>query len=376
MRSPPASSLPSTSRARPARRELVFAAALLASLTARCETYDPPPRPYLVGLVNGVLPDPKQVLEVAFSEPVDPATLRARLMRVETDTEGNLFDEDADPTTTPDVFLDYPYAPVPPAEGEAPVEDVTVAVLSEDRRILRLRPKKVMPIGPRLAVVIEAGLSDDAGNRVRDRQRLTFGFELGVAVSSRSKIFVEGTYFMLVDVKKPLSAQVQLFAKFRLNDDGTFAAQFTNADRKTGDRGCPTACRASEVCRLLPAADCVPPSERAGDPSEHSDYYPFPTPPAGYSFPVKGIVQDEGTAAVMQADPVDVVVQQPPVTLQAARFTGAFEKQADGSVLASGSLAAPTVLLNGKPLGSSGGEGSFRAVLVPPNLVPPDVPSP
>jgi hypothetical protein len=67
-------------------------------------------------------------------------------------------------------------------------------------------------------------------------------------------------------------------------------------------------------------------------------------------------------------------VEKPAVTLQAARFTGAFDKAADGSILGSGSLAAPAVLLNNNLVGP--GEGSFKAVYIPPELVPAETPAP
>jgi hypothetical protein len=360
---------------------LVFlGATTLTSLTSMhcAEVYDAPPKPTIVGAIDSVLTDPTQTVVVRFSEPVVPSTLKARIVRLDTDTEGNLLDEDADPATQLDVLVDYPHTFVTVDEDGDPLPeaqlDKTISELSADGLTLSLRPVKTLPTGPRLALVIEAGLSDAKGNTVKNRTRLSFGYRFSCSATTRSANFVEGTYFMLVDVKKPLSVQVQLFAQFAMNDDGTFRAQFTNGDRNKITTGCPETCKTSQVCRLLPTPACVAPSERAGEPTEYPDYFPFPTPPSGFSFPVTGCVEDQGALAAMQASPVDVVVEQPAVTLQAARFTGGFEKGADGVIVGSGSLAAPVVLLNGSPVGS--GEGSFKAVYIPPDKVPAGTPAP
>lgn len=357
---------------------LVLASTTLG--TARCaETYDAPPKPYIVGLTDGVLADPTAPVVIKFSEPVSPGTLKARIIRLDTDTEGNLYDEDADPNTVVDTLVDYPHTYITVDEDGEPLDeanlDKTISQLSPDGLTLTLQPVRTFPTGPRLALVLEPGLADAQGNAVRDRTRLSFGYKFSCTATTKSAAFTEGTYFMLVDVKKPLSAQVQLFAKFSLNDDGTFRAQFTNGDRNPITDGCGKTCKTGQVCRFLPAPDCVAPSERAGEPTEYPDYFPFATPPSGFSFPVTGCVEDRDGVAAMQASPVDVVVEKPAVTLQAARFTGAFEKGANGVIVASGSLAAPTVLLNGSEL-PGGGEGSFKAVFVPPEKEPPNVPSP
>jgi hypothetical protein len=348
-----------------------------ALFTPRCAEYEPPPKPYIVGLQEGVLSDPTQTVVIKFTKPVKPETLRARIIRLETDVEGNLYDEDADPNTQVDVLVPFPYErKLVDEDGDEidPDADKTISELSEDHTTLSLKPIATLPTGPRLALVIDAGLSDTEGHVVRDRQRLTFGYKFSCTATTRSANFLEGTYFMLVDVKKPLSVQVQLFAQFKMNEDGTFRAQFTNGDRRPNTGLCPSTCRDSEVCRLLPTPACVAPSERAGEPTEYPDYFPFPTPPYGFTFPVTGCVEDRGASAAMQASPVDVVVEKPAVTLQAARFTGAFDKSADGTILGSGSLAAPAVLLNNNLVGP--GEGSFKAVYIPPDQVPTDTPAP
>lgn len=356
---------------------ITFVGLLAVFATPRCAEYEAPPKPYIVGLQEGVLSDPTQAVVVKFTKPVKPETLKARIIRLETDVEGNLYDEDADPETKVDVLVDYPHErQLFDEDGDEldPDADKTISELSADHTTLTLKPVATLPTGPRLALVIDAGLSDTAGDTVRDRQRLSFGYKFSCSATTRSANFLEGTYFMLVDVKKPLSVQVQLFAQFKMNEDGTFRAQFTNGDRRPNKGLCPAVCRDSEVCRLLPSPACVAPSERAGEPTEYPDYFPFPTPPYGFSFLVTGCVEDRGASAAMQASPVDVIVEKPAVTLQAARFTGAFDKQPDGSIVGSGSLAAPAVLLNNNLVGP--GEGSFKAVYIPPDLVPEETPSP
>jgi hypothetical protein len=202
-----------------------------ALFTPRCAEYEPPPKPYIVGLQEGVLSDPTQTVVIKFTKPVKPETLRARIIRLETDVEGNLYDEDADPNTQVDVLVPFPYErKLVDEDGDEidPDADKTISELSEDHTTLSLKPIATLPTGPRLALVIDAGLSDTEGHVVRDRQRLTFGYKFSCTATTRSANFLEGTYFMLVDVKKPLSVQVQLFAQFKMNEDGTFRAQFTN----------------------------------------------------------------------------------------------------------------------------------------------------
>ena len=67
-------------------------AALLATsllVTPACAVYEGPPQVTLTGQKDGTLPDAKAPLVIAFSKPVDPATLRIKLARYVTDLEGN-----------------------------------------------------------------------------------------------------------------------------------------------------------------------------------------------------------------------------------------------------------------------------------------------
>lgn len=331
--------------------------ALLALAAARCETFDEAPRPYLRDAVDGLLPDPSQPLVVAFTKPVKPESVHAQIVRYDLNVYGQLADEDDDPSTNLQVFFSSDV-------GDASIGS---SVLAPTHDALTITLAKPLPVGPRLAVLLSPGLADDEGSARAHRQRVPFGYEGVCSAHEKSQIFHDGTYFMLIAVTKPLPVVVQLFAAIALNDDGTFRAHFTDATRNR-EQPCPMKCDLGEACRLLPAPACVAPSEKAGSADEWPDFVPNLDPGYGFDFPVTGCVGDQEGAAILQGDPVDIVVDIPPVTLGAAKFTGEFAPGADGLIRASGSLTSAKVLIADGDSGS--GEGSFTAVEIPADKVP------
>ncbi|MDC3962829.1 Ig-like domain-containing protein [Polyangium jinanense] len=338
---------------------------LLAPLGAGCELYDGPPQPRIVDAEDGVLEDATAPIVLAFSEPVDPSTLRVSIVRLETDVEGNLLDEDTDPESTPEEFFAFSTALT--TGGTAELVDANATLV--------IKPSAPLPVGPKLALVIEAGLSDVAGNVTTVRKRLLFGYTFKLECDKPSTIFPTGKYFLLADIEKPLQTQVQLWASFYVDPEtGRVRGQATNADRdKT--QVCPMSCKSTEVCRLLPEPQCVAPSERAGTPDEHSDYVPYGTPPTGYSFTIEGCAVDQpGGKVVFATAPTDVVVQIPPVTLRNVTLTAEFAPDANGVLRGTGTLAADTVLIGTTASGK--GEGNLLGRMVSAEEAPPGIPDP
>jgi hypothetical protein len=352
---------------------LVVAVLLSVVSYPACTTYDSPPRPAIEGLTNGLLSDVKAPLVIEFSEPVNASTLRVKVVRFETDIEGNLFDEDADPATNLEVFARYP--PVTNDEIAEGVEPLGEATLSDDRKTLTFLPFTTLPVGPTLAVIVDAGLTDDGGRKTIVRDVIKFGYEFKCSGTKGSKIFPSGTYFFVVNVEKPLGLQVQLLGAIDIDPNtGKFIGAFTNADRNRTQQ-CPMQCTADEACRMLPAPACVQPSERAGLVDEYPDWVPNNSPPTGYSFVATGCVEDQGdNVAVFKNAPVDAAIAQPPILIKGIELTSEWRVSDDGALRGSGSFIASQVYLGTNASGI--GSGDFTARLIPAGEEPPDVPQP
>jgi hypothetical protein len=203
-----------------------------------------------------------------------------------------------------------------------------------------------------------------------------FSYEFKLDCSKPSQIFPSGAYFLLAEIEDPIPTQVQLWAVFHVDPaTGLVRGQATNADRNPDPNRCPMPCDASEACRLFPAPDCVPPSERAGTADEYADYVPNGTPPTGYTFTIDGCVVDQpDQSVVFGTAPTDVMVQSPAVTLRNVTLTAQFAKDKDGVLRGSGALAADTVLIGTASSGKA--EGTLTGRLAPPNEVPPGIPEP
>ncbi len=340
---------------------------LSAALLGGCAIYDAPPAPFIEGGDDGSLDDPNLPIMLSFAEPVDPTTVNIKLVRFETDIEGNLADEDEDPETELKILFSSH-----PTEGDVG----GLAEFVDNNSRLQIKPSATPPVGPQLAILVEKGLTDLNGNTTKTRKRIPFGYSFKLECTAPSAVFNTGHYFLLADIKAPLKVQVQLWAYFDVDPmTGEVTGQATNADRIKDPNRCPTPCAASEVCRLLPAPACVPPSEKAGTADEYSDYVPNFTPPTGYTFSINGCVVDQPDGSVIFATaPTDVIVQSPPVTLRNVTLATSFAIDADNVLRGSGSLAADQVLLG--TTGSGKGEGSLTGRVVPPGDVPPDVPKP
>jgi hypothetical protein len=337
-----------------------------ALLLASCAVYDPPPHVTIAGAVDGLLTDPAAPLVLSFSEPIDPATLKVNIVRDDLDAEGNLADE-ADPPRELTLFYEH---------NAGLLDDFGTSEMAPDGRSFTIHPAAALPVGPRLALLVEPGLADTSGNDNATRLHIPFGYSFDLECDAPSTVMSSASLFLLIDVEKPIEVPVQLFARVLVDPDtGAVRAQFTNADRNPALGRCPFPCGDTEVCRLLPEPECVAPSERAVSTDEFSDYIPNATPPTGFTFEGRGCVVDQpdGSAAFSIA-PTDVEVQQPKVTLRNARMTAAFALGDDGVLRGSGLLSSDDVLLGTSASGR--GEASLSARAMAPDETPPGIPEP
>ncbi len=342
---------------------------------AGCEVYDAPPRVSIVGAVEGVLSGDGTSLDLELSEGVDPATLRIKVVRLETDIEGMLADEDADEATVLTPLFEW-VGDASEAGGVATGGTGELVRVEGKARALRIRPTGSFPVGPKLAVLVEPGLADLAGNTTGPRERIAFSYQFTCQGGVGTQVFESGVYFFLLDVVQPVGVQIQLFVSFSVDPvTGQLIATATNADRDR-EQECPMACDPdSEVCRLLPEPACVAPSTKAGSVDEYSDFVPNVEPPVGYSFVLQGCAQDLGAdKAGVATLPAELVVQQPAVTASGLVMTSEFGPDASGVLRGNGSLTAAEIFLGTIPTGP--GQGTFTARLVPPDEVPPGVPAP
>jgi hypothetical protein len=330
-----------------------------------CDEYEAPPRPVLLGLSSGVLTDPRAPLEIDFGTAIDPSTLVVKVALYDTDPEGNLKDEDEDPESELKVLLRRD-----PGEGDF---GVTADIDAAAGRAI-LNAQAALPVGPKLVLIVEPGLTSASGRLSKYRVRIPFSFVVKCDSRGASTKFQNGVYFALLEVDQPLGTQIQLYGAMEVDPTtGALAGQFTNADRNAA-QACPTPCGSADVCRLLPAPACVPQSTRAGTADEWPDFVPNNTPPTGYSFQVQGCAVDDGEAAGVLTAPATMAVEQPKVTVEGLTMTAQFGADPAGVVRATGSLTADTVRLGTNPLGA--GKGSMTAVRIPDDKVPPHVPRP
>lgn len=336
-------------------------------LCAGCGEYDSPPQVVLPQAVDGVLVNPTAPLVVGFHEPIDLDTLKLKIIRYETNSEGQLGDEDSDPATELDILYEH--------TGPLDADVGGTGYLDETGAQWWAELFTTFPIGPRLAVIIEPGLKDLAGNEWKVRQTLIFGFEFECSEGAPSATFPSGTYVFLVNVDDPIATQIQLFGHIIVdNEYGVYVGQFTNADRNE-NLDCGLVCEDGEVCSLLPEPRCVLPSADMSSPYEFSDYVPNAAPPKGYSFTIKGCVRDleDGTVAFGN-QPVDVVVTSPPVIVKGINFNAGFTYADNGDFVGEGTFVAEQVFLGETPSGT--GVGTHVDLLIPSDQVPAGVPSP
>jgi hypothetical protein len=347
-------------------RFLLLTFLVLFVSAAACERYEPPPTVAIEGLQGGLLYDPKAPLVLSFGQPIDLSTLDLKIAKYDTNLEGELGDEDDDPETELQVLLGHDQLD---GDKGGHIE------VDPDGSTVRFVANSALPVGPKLVVIVEPGITGTGGRTRKNRTRIPFSYAVQCNKGTRATQLKSGVYFFLLEVEHPLGSQIQLFGAVDVDPaSGAFIAQFTNADRNPDGARCPSPCKDIDRCRLLPSPECVPPSLRAGTSDEHTDFVPNATPPIGYSFPVEGCAVDDGTGAGVITAPATMVVQSPPVTVEGLTMTAFFGPDAQGNVRATGSLTADTVYLGVTKLGP--GKGSMTATFIPVDQVPPGVPRP
>jgi hypothetical protein len=342
----------------------LFVAAL--GVAGACQEFVAPPEPEIEGLQSGVLTDVNAPLTLRFSKPIDPGTLRVKIVKLEFSQEGDLPDETQDPQPLQPIYSHDPDDGDKLGKSE---------MLDEDRA-LRITPLARFPVGTKLAVLVEPGLATKDGVTTNARRRLAFTYAFDCKGGRGSTVLRTGPYFFLLDVEQPLGTQIQLFGWMDVDPKtGLFRGQFTNADRNPDRTRCGGRCGAATVCRTLPAEDCVVPSLRAAGEDEFPDYIVNATPPTGYSFTATGCAEDQpdGTVAFRTA-PADLIVQQPAVSIKGLEIIAAFAKAPDAVLHASGGGTADQVFLGQTPLGKA--KGTLRGRSLTPEQTPPNVPHP
>lgn len=353
-------------------KKILLSAALLGSLwlgtIGGCETYDSPPRPEIEGIVDGILTDPAAPIVLRFSEPIDPETLQLQVIKLVTDLEGNLLDEDPDENTQIQSFFS-----LDPIKGN---NFGGTASFLDDDKALRIALNDQLPVGPSLAILIEPGLKDLEGNEWSVRQVIPFGYELGCDSASPTDKFPSGAYFFLVDVEVPIPVQIQLWGQINVDPEtGNFVGQFTNADRNPDGSRCDPACGEADACRLLPAEECVVPSTKAGTEDEFSDFVPNDVLPIGYSFTVGGCVIEQKDGSVVFVNlPADVDIAQPDVFVQGIQLTSSFAVDPNGVFRGTGAVTGETVFIGVKDSGAA--SGNLVARFVDAAEAPTDIPGP
>ncbi|MBW2459849.1 MAG: hypothetical protein JRI68_35485, partial [Deltaproteobacteria bacterium] len=321
-----------------------------------CDAYDSPPRASLPDVDElGVLPDAAAPLRLAFDEPIDGGSLKVRVIRYQVDGEGRLYDEDDDPTTQ----LEQLYEDVGP-ELVGGIGD-----LDGTKTVYTMSLTHTLPMGPQLAVLIEPGLADEEGNAWQVRQLFKFGINFGCGDDPRPTNFPDAKHFMKVEVDSPIDTQLQLFADIRTDPDtGLFVGQFTNADRDAAiDCGVyGLSCDPeSEVCRTLPGPECVEPSKRVATTDEYPDYIHNVQPPTGYSFTVRGCVENKAEQLwAFTNAPVDIQVESPPVGVKGIKFNAQFEYDDLGVLRGEGAFSAQELFLGDTPNGAALGSVFMR----------------
>jgi hypothetical protein len=331
-----------------------------------CQVYEPPPTVGIQGLQGGLLYDSKAPLVLTFGQAVDLSTLNFKVARNETNIDGLLPDEDEDPDTELYVLLSH----------DASNGDVGGSLeLSPDGAAARFVPEAALPVGPKLVVIVEPGLTGTGGRVRRNRTKIPFSYSVRCNAGAKAEKLKSGVYFVLLEVEQPLGTQIQLYGAIDIDPaTGAFIGQFTNGDRNADPNRCPSPCKDTERCRLLPAPACVVPSMRAGTADEYTDFVPNVEPPVGYSFPVQGCAVDDGAGAGVLTAPATMIVQSPAVTVEGLTMTAFFAPDAKDVVRATGSLTADAVYLGTTKLGP--GKGTMTATYIPDALLPPGVPRP
>jgi hypothetical protein len=341
---------------------------LALALLAGCATFEAPPEAGIVGLDQGQLSDPEAPFVVTFDKKPIASTVALKIAPYELNDEGQLGDEDTDPKTDLHAYLTY--------DGKTGETTGGAGEASEDGKTFTFKFEKDPPVGAQIVLIVEPGLTEAGGDPTLVRRRIVFNYASGLTCNQPVTVFRPGAYFFLSQITVPLKVPVALFAMIEVDPaTGEVNSRFTKARRNPDPSRCSPPCDSTEVCRLLPSPGCVAPSEPPGSVDEYSDYVPNPDPPTGFGFAVIGCAEDQDeTSTVFTSAHVDVVTQQPQVTLHRAQLTCSFTPDAAGVLRGTGSLTAEKVTLG--IIDSGKGVGDLQGRSIDPSKVPATIPGP
>jgi hypothetical protein len=346
-----------------------LACCLLSSALA-CQTFDPPPDVEIAGNVNGVMrAGPEAPLELLFSEPYRPSSLRMKVVPATTDAEGNLLDEQRPPK--PEAFAESILLAYDGARPDDETRTFGASFLRFEDRLVVEQEKSFSWAAP-FMVLIEPGLEDLEGNVTLPRKRLPFTYGL---TEGGPNSLPSGYYFFLMNVEY-ISTQIQVYAYLEIDPvSGEWRAIFTNGNRRpelNARPGCPSCSGDTPICALYPSARCAKPSEKMGALPEFRDFLPEPDPPDGYTFVADGFARDEADGTIAFGTlpfVIDITIGTGGINVRAEGTTvnGAFRQEPSGRWVASGSLGVEVVKLNN--IGNSTTKGEFTAMTLDPSEV-------
>jgi hypothetical protein len=359
------------------RRSACFAALFALALPA-CETFDPPPKPIVEGLENGVMKkEPNEPLVVRFSEPIVQSSLRLKLVKAVMDAEENLLDEQDPPDLKgfkASTLVAFDGETHKPSDEPEETEKNYGGKFDLTATGLTIQPTKPFEVSTPYLMLVEPGLQDLDGHKTVPRIRLPFTYELQ---GGGPTTLPTGYYYFLLNVDY-LAVQIQVFTYMDVDPvTGIWRARFTNGNRlaqlNARDECKPLSCGGdTPICALLPKPRCVKPSEKQTKLDQFVDFLPEAEPPNGYFFIADGFAKDEtnGTTAFGTAPfLIEVTVGSGAILVNAenTRIAGVFRKHDDQRWRATGSLSVEVVKLNG--IGKDPTKGTFEAMSLFPDEV-------
>lgn len=351
-------------------RAPIFLAAAFSLCLGACQEFDPPPKPKVEGLDNGVMTTaPDAPFVVKFSEPFVKSSLKLKLVKAVMDPEENLLDEQSPPDLEgfrENTLVAYDGAsPEPDLEPE-PEGPTYGAKFELADTTLTIDPQQAFAVSSPYLLLIEPGLEDMEGHKTKTRIRLPFTFQLQ---GGGNTLLPTGYYYFLLNVEY-LAVQIQVYTYLGIDPEtGVWRAHFTNANRlpQLNSRpGCPSNCGGeTPICALLDTPHCAKPSEKQTKLEQYVDFLPESEPPNGYFFIADGFAKDEanGTTAFGTAPfLIHVTVGTGGIVVDAenTRISGVFRQHDDQRWRATGSLSVETVKLNGQ--GKDSTKGTFEAM--------------
>ena len=342
------------------RRTLPFVL-LSLGLFPGCETFDPPPKPSVVGLDNGIMStEPDAPFVIHFSEPIVKSSLQTKLVPYVKDAEGNLLDEQSPPD-----LQKFAATTLVAFNGAAPADQEGVS-FNLDAQSLTITRDERFDVSAGYLALFEPGLEDLDGNKTVPRVRIPFTFQLPGGGPTQMPT---GYYYFLINVDY-LATQIQAFTYMEVNPEtGVWKAIFTNGNRLEALNtrpGCPSGCSGlTTICALLPSPHCVKPSEKQTALEQFVDFLPDKAPPNGYTFIANGVVRDEpnGTTAFGTAPfLIEVTIGSGGILVQAedTKISGVFRLHDDNRWRGTGTANVKVVKLNG--VGKDPTEGTFEAM--------------